>query len=136
MRRWTLKKTAKKDKPSSEKQPIPSEKVDTGDDLVVLDESEEKTRFHDTAFVGVLKMVIYIVVVLTVSLYIAYGIILAGNDIFAFSKGERAERKVTLPEGLSVGGLGKGGSLWAIYAAQSGGQRDGGRWHFTRDYAI
>lgn len=96
------KKTAKKDKPSSEKQPIPSEKVDTGDDLVVLDESEEKTRFHDTAFVGVLKMVIYIVVVLTVSLYIAYGIILAGNDIFAFSKGERAERKVTLPEGLSV----------------------------------
>lgn len=83
-------------------EPKAPEQADTGDDLVVCSDADEKPRFSDSAFFGVFKMAIYVVFVLIVSLSLSYMIIVAGNDIFALKKGELKEAKVSIPEGLSA----------------------------------
>lgn len=83
-------------------EPAVPEPADTGDDLVVCSDADEKPRFSDSAFFGVFKMAVYVAFVLIVSLSMSYMIIVAGNDIFALKKGDLKEAKVSIPAGLSA----------------------------------
>lgn len=83
-------------------EPAFPEPADTGDDLVVCSDADEKPRFSDSAFFGVFKMALYVAFVLVVSISLSYMIIVAGNDIFALKKGDLKEAKVSIPAGLSA----------------------------------
>ncbi len=85
--------------------PTSSSIRERGSDEFVLPDADEQTEVKSpatpTLVSGVLKAAVYLTVVVVVSLFLAIGIIVVGNDVFALVKDDSIV-EVTIPENCTV----------------------------------
>ncbi len=78
-----------------------TESSDIEDEEIDIDEADSEPARRGSALSSLLKAIVYIVFVLTVSAFLSFFIISIGNDIFAFVK-PNIETTVTVPEFATI----------------------------------